>query len=105
MGPRAVRFSARALRLLLPSLYQLSVLPSPPIYRAQTLVRKATIHCCSRFPSMSSASTPTNASAVVQQPLLKGFQLKSSLDKCYVIDEVLSERAAYGRVWCVYRAT
>ncbi|KAK7740671.1 hypothetical protein SLS53_005139 [Cytospora paraplurivora] len=54
---------------------------------------------------MSSVSTPTPASPIGQQPLPKGLQLKSSLDKCYVVDEVLSERPAAGRIWCVYRAT
>lgn len=104
MGPRAVQSSARTLRLRLPSLYQVSFLPSPPLYQAQTPLQRATTHCYSRFASLSSSSTPTTPSAVGQQPLPKGFQLKSSLDKCYIIDEVLSERPAYGRVWCVYRA-
>ncbi|GAB1319190.1 hypothetical protein MFIFM68171_09400 [Madurella fahalii] len=47
---------------------------------------------------MSSVFTPTSASAIGQQPLPMGLQLKSSLDKCYVIDEVLSERSAAGRI-------
>ncbi|KAI0547290.1 kinase-like domain-containing protein [Xylaria curta] len=54
---------------------------------------------------MSSVFTHTSTSAIGQQPLPKGLQLKSSRDKCYVIDEVLSERPAAGRIWCVYRAT
>lgn len=105
MAIRAVQLSARTLRLCLPSLYQLSIPPSTPIHRAQPSLRKATTHCCSRFASTSSVSNPTTASAGGQQPLPRGLQLKSSLDKCYVIDEVLSERLAYGRIWCVYRAT
>ncbi|KAK5654702.1 hypothetical protein OQA88_7026 [Cercophora sp. LCS_1] len=54
---------------------------------------------------MPSVSAPPSASAVGKQPLPIGLQLKSSLRKCYVIDEVLSERSAAGRIWCVYRAT
>lgn len=106
MGPRALQLSARTLRLRLrlPSLYQLSVLPSDPLYQAQTSPRQAKIYCYSRFASTSSDSTPATASAVGQQPLPKGFQLTSSLEKCYIIDEVLEERPAYGRVWRVYRA-
>ncbi|KAI0968255.1 kinase-like protein [Xylaria arbuscula] len=102
MGPRAVPLSARALHLHLLSLSQFSVLPS--LSRAQNSPRKAT-QCFYRFASMSSVFTPTSTSAIKRQPLPKGLQLKSSLDKCYVIDEVLSERSAAGRIWCVYRAT
>ncbi|KAI1149052.1 kinase-like domain-containing protein [Nemania diffusa] len=54
---------------------------------------------------MSLVPTPNFTSAVGQQPLPMGFQLKSSLDKSYVIEEVLSERPAAGRTWRVYRAT
>ena len=54
---------------------------------------------------MSSASAPNSASAIGQQPLPMGLQLKSSLGKSYVVQEVLSERPAAGRIWCVYRAT
>ncbi|KAI1291253.1 kinase-like protein [Xylaria venustula] len=104
MGPRAVPLSARTLHLHLPSLSQFSVLPSLPLSRAQNSPRKVT-HYFYRFASMSSVFTPTSTSAIGQQPLPKGLQLKSSLDKCYVIDEVLSERPAAGRIWCVYRAT
>ncbi|KAI1736163.1 hypothetical protein F4680DRAFT_452172 [Xylaria scruposa] len=54
---------------------------------------------------MSSVFTHTSTSAIGQQPLPRGLQLKSSLDKCYVIDEVLSERPAAGGIRCAYRAT
>ncbi|KAK0741435.1 kinase-like domain-containing protein [Schizothecium vesticola] len=54
---------------------------------------------------MSSISAPTSASPPGQQPLPMGTQIKSSLGKSYVIDGVLSERPAAGRLWCVYRAT
>ncbi|KAI3321872.1 kinase-like protein [Xylariaceae sp. AK1471] len=104
MGPRAVLLSARTLHLHLPSLSQFSVLPSLPLSRAQNSPRKVT-HCFYRFASTSSFFTPTSTSAIGQQRLPGGLQLKSSLDKCYVIDEVLSERPAAGRIWCVYRAT
>src|SRR3569833_3848078 len=102
MGPRAVPLSARMLCFRLPSDYQFSVLPSLPLSRSQPL-RKAT-HCSHRFASMSSVFASTPASAVRQRPLPMGLQLKSSLGKCYVIDEVLSERPAAGRIWCVFRA-
>ncbi|KAI1423748.1 kinase-like protein [Xylaria sp. FL1777] len=104
MGLRAVPLSARTLRLRLLSLSQSSVLPSLPLSRAQNLPRKV-IHYFYQSASMSSVFTPTSTSAIGQQPLPRGLQLKSSLDKCYVIDEVLSERPAAGRIWCVYRAT
>ncbi|KAH6623288.1 kinase-like domain-containing protein [Chaetomium tenue] len=43
------------------------------------------------------ASTPTIAQQPVPFPV--GLKLKSSLGKCYVIDEVLSERPVAGRIW------
>ncbi|KAI0818037.1 kinase-like protein [Xylaria sp. FL0064] len=104
MGPRAIPLSAWTLRLRLPSLSQFSVLPSLPLSRAQNSPRKVP-HYFYRSASMSSVFTPTSTSAIGQQPLPRGLQLKSSLDKYYVIDEVLSERPAAGRIWCVYRAT
>ncbi|KAK3904458.1 kinase-like domain-containing protein [Staphylotrichum tortipilum] len=103
MGPRAVQLSARTLRRRLPSLYQSSVILLRPLSRPQNSPQNAT-HCSHRFASMSSVSAPTSTSAIRQQPLPIGLQLKSSLGKCYIIDEVLSERPAAGRIWCVYRA-
>ncbi|KAK4033837.1 kinase-like domain-containing protein [Parachaetomium inaequale] len=88
MGLRAVQLSARTLRHRLPSFYQSSTTCSSH-----------------RFASMSSVSTPISASAIGQQPLPIGLQVRSSLDKSYVVDEVLSERPAAGRIWYVYRAT
>ncbi|KAJ8109110.1 hypothetical protein ONZ43_g6229 [Nemania bipapillata] len=54
---------------------------------------------------MSSFFTPTSTSIIAQQPLPRGLQIKSSSDKCYVIDEVLSEQPAAGKIWRVYHAT
>lgn len=104
MGPCTVPLPARTLRLRLPSLYRISVLPSIPLSNPRNSPRKAT-HCSHRFASVSSVFAPTSASAIRRQPLPMGLQLKSPLDKCYIIDEVLSERHAAGRIWCVYRAT
>ncbi|KAI1120361.1 kinase-like protein [Nemania abortiva] len=101
MGTRAVPLFARTLRRRLPSISQFRVLP---VSRTHISPRKVT-HCFYRSASMSSISTPTSTSAIGQQPLPRGLQVKSSLEKCYVIDEVLSERHAAGRIWCVYRAT
>jgi hypothetical protein len=104
MGFRAVPLSPRTLHLHLPSLSQFSLLPSLPLSRPLNSLRKVT-HCFYRFASTSSVFTPSSTSAIGQQPLCKGFQLESSLDKRYIVDEVLSERPAAGRVWYVYRAT
>ncbi|AEO71048.1 uncharacterized protein THITE_2123010 [Thermothielavioides terrestris NRRL 8126] len=106
MAPRAVQLSARTLRCRLPSLYRSSVFLSRPPSRLQNLPQKAATHCSHRIASLSSVSTPTSASAITigQQPLPVGSKLKSSLGKSYVIDEVLSERPAAGRIWCVYHA-
>ncbi|KAK4243044.1 kinase-like domain-containing protein [Corynascus novoguineensis] len=54
---------------------------------------------------MSLVSAPTSTPAIGQQPLPIGLQLKSSLGKCYVIDEVLSKRPGARRIWCIYRTT
>ena len=104
MGPRAVQLSARTLCRRFPSLYQSSVLLLRPLSRPQSSPPNAT-HCSHRLASTSSVSAPTSAFAIGQQPLPMGSQLKSSLGRFYVIDEVLSERPAAGRIWCVYRAT
>ncbi|KAK4122596.1 kinase-like protein [Parathielavia appendiculata] len=90
VGPRAVQSSAPTLRRRLLSLDQ---------------IRLTTQHCSHGFASISSVSTRTWVSAIAQQPLPTGLQLKSSLGKCYVVDKVLSERHAAGRIWYVYRAT
>ncbi|KAK4115574.1 kinase-like protein [Canariomyces notabilis] len=55
--------------------------------------------------SPASISTSTSTTRIGQQPLPIGLQLKSCLDKWYIIDQVLSERRAAGRTWCVYSAT
>ncbi|KAI1114990.1 kinase-like protein [Nemania sp. NC0429] len=104
MGARAIPLSAQTLRLWLPAIRELSVFPSLYLSRQRNSPQKLT-QCSYRFASTSSVTTLISASAIRQQPLPMGFQLKSSLDKCYVIDEVLSERPAAGRIWCVYRAT
>ncbi|KAK3302912.1 kinase-like domain-containing protein [Chaetomium strumarium] len=95
MGHRAFPLSAGTLSLRLRSLYQ----------RSNSPLKAARCSQSHRAASMSSVSTPTSGYPIGQQSLHKGLHLNSSLDKWYVIHEVLSERPAAGRVWCVYRAT
>ncbi|KAH6626063.1 hypothetical protein B0J18DRAFT_130431 [Chaetomium sp. MPI-SDFR-AT-0129] len=104
MGPRAVQFSAQTLRRRVLAHYQSSLLLLHPHPRPQNSPQSATPRS-HRFASLSSVSAPTSVSSIGQQPVPKGVQLKSSLGNCYVIDEVLSQRPAAGRIWCVYRAT
>ncbi|KAI5926593.1 kinase-like protein [Camillea tinctor] len=105
MRPCAVSLSARRLRLHPPSLSPFSVLSSLPLSRAQSSPRKVK-HCFCRFASTTkSFFNPHPIYSFVQQPLPKGSRLKSSLDKYYVIGEVLKERPVAGKIWCVYRAT
>lgn len=101
MRPHVLHLSTRALRRHLPSVYQSSALLRP-LSRLQGSPQN-TIYGY-RFASTSSASAPHTVAAV-GQPLPIGSHLDSSQGKRYAIDEVLSERPAAGRIWCVYRAT
>ncbi|KAM7211214.1 Protein kinase-like domain containing protein [Rhypophila decipiens] len=111
MGLRGFRLHCWARHPRLRSLYQNSVLSSNPpaaLFRSSNSYLKAMQYSQSQslqLANMSSTSTPTSASSVGQQnPLPITSQLHSSLGKCYVIDQVLSQRTAAGRLWCVYRA-